>query len=492
MKYISTRGGADAVSFEAAVSTGYAPDGGLWVPQEVPPVSAEELASWATLSYAELATAVLTPFVGDEVEHLGDLLVSCLEGFPTDAVKVSRLASAGKNAYVAELYHGPTLCFKDLGLPFLVRTLAHFCEKRDRSKTLVVATSGDTGPAAVQAVRATASPSLRVLCFYPDGMISEFQRKQMTSVDAPTVRIARFDGGGDDMDVPIKRLALDAGVGHLVAGVNSYNVARPLAQMVHFFWIALRLGRPFDVVIPTGAMGNLVAATYAKLRGVPIGTIAVASNANDFSYRALVSGDCSKSRAMVKTLSDAINIQVPYNFERILYLNGLDAARAMRAVYNAGAYRLDDRERSKLAETYVAARVDDDRMLRALLDFVTPSFLPDPHTSVALAGAQDLGMLRADDDVDDDDEPVVVLATAHACKFEAAVSVAIGADEWDKRAADFPERVAATLRAAEREPIHFARLDDAETLSEAQARWFLLARDLVLQPDWTSRSSTLD
>lgn len=477
MKYVSTRGGGDPVSFEEAVCRGYAPDGGLFVPMSIP--EASNWKEWSNLSYAELALKVLTPFVDeDDVEGFRDLVMGCYADFEDPPVTLLEVAPGVK---VAELYRGPTLCFKDLGLPFLVRLLAYFATKKRQKKTLLVATSGDTGPAALAAVCSSKSDYLRVICCYPDGMISDFQRKQMTTLSASDrIRVARFDGGGDDMDAPIKRMGVDL---EEVCGVNSYNIARPLVQMVHFFWIALRTGGAYDLVIPTGAMGNLVAATFARMRGVPIGKIAAASNSNDFSYRALATGNCRRSETMLKTLSDAINIQVPYNFERLLYLNGCDVG-VVESIYSGKDVQLDQKTREKLSECYVASRVDDDRMTEALKFFASGEYVPDPHTSVALAAAQDLGMIHGSDH-EDPSLPVVVLATAHACKFEAGVSAALGAEKWKQLSTEFPERVRATLEKPETiNVIHLAKLSADEPLEDAQERWESRIRDEIAASVW--------
>ncbi|KAJ8613245.1 hypothetical protein CTAYLR_004545 [Chrysophaeum taylorii] len=401
------------------------------------------------------------------MEGFEDLVKACYGEFEAPVVNLSPL----RGGVVAELFHGPTQCFKDLSMPFLVRVLARFAAERGARKTLVVSTTGDTGPAAVRAVSSVASPYLRVLCFYPEGMISDYQRKQMTTVENAT--IASFDGGGDDMDAPLKKLGREE---KGLCGANSYNIARPLAQMVHFFWIALKVG-PCDVVVPTGAMGNLVAATMAKLRGAPIGKIVAATNSNDFSYRALTTGDCARSKQMLKTLSDAINIQTPYNFERLLYYNGAEDAAA-RGVSGEG--RLEPDLVATLRENYDAVRVDDDRMLRALREVASSgTYVPDPHAAVALAAAQDLGML--DMNRASPRRTTVVVATAHACKFRVAVEKAVGRERWASLAATFPPRVAETLAAPEKPPYRLKK-NPGESLEDAQARWIDIVRNNLLLP----------
>ena len=361
----------------------------------------------------------------------------------------------GEGVFIAELYRGPTYCFKDLGLQVLLRVLSYFATKRGARATLLVSTTGDTGPAALRAAADVNNPLLRIVCFYPEGMVSELQRKQMTTLGASdSVRVATFEGGGDDMDAPLKRLAMDADFAarHGLCGINSYNVCRPLAQMVHYVWTYVRCCQSLerwngpsptetmvlDVLVPTGAMGNLAAATFAKVRGVPLGELCVACNCNDVSHRAVSAGDFSKAPGdMLKTLSDAINIQLPYNFERVLYYaHDRDATRtrcAMAEVEATGGVRLAAEAVAALASRgYRSARVTDDRMLSALRDFREQrGYVADPHTAVALAAGRDsLGYFTNSFESARPARPFVVLATAHPCKFQHAVTHALGHDAW--------------------------------------------------------------
>lgn len=270
MKYISTRSRFISCTFEEAICAGYASDGGLFVPENLPSVSVDTMKEWANLDYPELAQRVLRLFVSEsEVtkDELVDICVSAYEGFenPAHAVPIIRVGSL----YVAELFHGPTFCFKDLGMRAVVNFLSLFCTKRNQRMTLLVSTTGDTGPAAVKAVSDIDNPLLTILVHYPQGQISNFQRKQLTTSESPNVHVVAFEGGGDDMDQPIKNmLASKTPDGSKWTGVNSYNVGRPLMQMIHYIWTYLRVAeqenldigdpnQPIDIILPTGAMGNI-------------------------------------------------------------------------------------------------------------------------------------------------------------------------------------------------------------------------------------------
>ena len=260
MLYTSTRDASKLYTFEEAICVGYASDGGLFVPQNLPErIDAATLKAWSTLNYIELATDVLERFLSPEEvsrQELYDIIHASLSGFPnpSHAVPVvpiplnstARLeGNKNKALYVVELFHGPTFCFKDLSLQFVVHMLDYFSRKRNRQTTLIVSTTGDTGPAAVQAVNDLNSPYLSILVHYPQGQISDFQRKQLTTCNSDRVLVAAFQGGGDDMDAPIKRIIQDGSFSRtnkrLVCGINSYNIARPLMQMIHFIWTYLRV-----------------------------------------------------------------------------------------------------------------------------------------------------------------------------------------------------------------------------------------------------------
>jgi threonine synthase len=263
MKYTSTRDRTISCTFEEAICSGYAPDGGLFVPEELPAVSVATLKEWAKLDYPHLAQTVLRLFVSEsEVspQELSEIVT--YQGFIDPVVPIQRVGSL----YVAELFHGPTFCFKDLGMRAVVQFLSLFATKQRQHMTLLVSTTGDTGPAAVQAVSDANHPRLTILVHYPAGQISSFQRKQLTTIDSPNVHVVAFEGGGDDMDLPIKNMLKSPPSGSHWTGVNSYNIGRPLMQMIHYIWTYLRVAeqedweigkQKLDIILPTGAMGNL-------------------------------------------------------------------------------------------------------------------------------------------------------------------------------------------------------------------------------------------
>ena len=338
MKYTSTRDSSVLVSFEEALCSGYAPDGGLFVPATLPKVDAETLEAWGKLSFPELSYELLRLFIShDEVDDnsLRNICCSALNGFdnPNNAVPIKRIGSL----YIAELSHGPTYCFKDLGMRCVIYLLSHFATKQSRRIALLVATTGDTGPAALQAVSDAGNPLLTLVVHYPDGQISNFQRKQLTTVQSPCVKVVAFEGGGDDMDLPIKNIVAQSTstkthTSTLYTGVNSYNIGRPLMQMVHYVWTYLRVtehegrkpGVPnetVDVVLPTGAMGNLVAGYMCACMGIPLGNFAAGVNVNDITHRLIQEGAFHRATKMYKTLSEAISKSTEFHVERKISVN---------------------------------------------------------------------------------------------------------------------------------------------------------------------------
>lgn len=483
MKFVSTRGGAGRVSFEEAISRGYAPDGGLFVPEALPRLGREELHRWRGLDFRGLAEAILSLFVGDELgrpEDLRQLVHGCYAGFSCpEVVPVRRVGGL----FVAELFHGPTFCFKDLGQQPLVRLLARFAERRGERRTMLVSTTGDTGPAAMRAVSDSGSHSLDIVVFYPDGQISELQRRQMTTCATGRARVAAFEGGGDDMDLPLKRLGADRDFAarHGLCGINSYNLGRPLAQMAHSFWtyfrvldqLGLETGAPMDLVLPAGALGNLASAFMARQMGLPLRRLVAGTNSNDITHRTFSAGEFHRSEHMEKTLSDAINIQVPYNMERIFYyISGEDSSLVktwMAQMDQTGRLTLPPQWLSKLKEVFGSCRVDDTPMCETVRrSLERHGYLVDPHSAVAISAAwRTYGDLPSEPP---SAAPVAVLATASPCKFEHAITEAVGPARWAAYAgsADFPEAARAVLAAPERP---FGRLRSAGGLAATQEAW---------------------
>ena len=381
---------------------------------------------------------------------------------------------------------------KDLGMRVVVGLLSHFSTIRNRKTTLLVSTTGDTGPAAVQAVSDIANPLLTILVHYPKGQISEFQRRQLTTVDSKCVRIVEFEGGGDDMDKPIKTICTSqtATADHRKCGVNSYNIGRPLMQAVHFVWTYLRVmerleKKPLsenllDVVLPTGAMGNIAGGYIAKMCGLPLGFLCAGVNVNDIVFRAIQTGKYYKSSKMLHTLSDAINIQLPYNFERLLFYltdsNHSLVKEWMTCVDETAKLDLDAQWLIKLQAEFRSARVPDDVMCETLKKVDTLfSYVADPHTAVALAAAEELGYFP----INCYDRPVAVLATASPCKFRESVTVALGEEGWNAYEAHmFPVRGWDLLSKEEITPTVY-KFTEGMSLEDAQVEWEKLALEII-------------
>ena len=502
MKYKSTRDASLEVSFEEALCAGYAPDGGLFVPAELPHISPFVLQQWSKLDFPHLALSVLRLFISkDEIpdDDLARICQNSFEGFENKKQAVQLVPIGGPSPkvpciHLAELFHGPTMCFKDLGMRPLVQMLAYFASKRQRPVTLIVSTTGDTGPAAVEAVRDAENPFLNLLVHYPQGQITEFQRRQLTTVDSPHVKIATFQGGGDDMDAPIKELLAAQAKAEgttLLTGVNSYNIGRPLMQTVHFIWTYLRIAEsmgiptdqnqpPVDVVLPTGAMGNIVGAYMAKKMGVPIGKLNAICNINDITHRVFETGQFHRAEEMKKTLSEAINIQVPYNFERILYY----ATSGNSSIVKVWMEEMESTQKLSLPADFMpylqydfqSARITDEEMVQTMRTFRSQfKYLADPHTAVAICGAMRLGYPSKNHPA-----PTAIMATASPCKFQEVVTHALGEDEWNAyvQSDKCPQKFRAIMESAEVTPVLYSAVE-GQPLSVTQKIWMEQAKGII-------------
>ena len=426
MLYVSTRGQAPALDFEGVTLAGLASDGGLYVPQAWPRFTEAEIAAMAGLPYAELAQRVMQPFVGDCLtgERLLDLTRAAYGRFAHAAV--TPLVQLDERQWLLELFHGPTLAFKDVALQLLGLLFEEFLGRRDDHLTIVGATSGDTGSAAIDAVANRAK--VQIFMLHPHGRVSEVQRRQMTTVTAPNVFNIAIDGSFDDAQATVKRMFNDADVtGHYaIAAVNSINWARMMAQVVYYFAAALQLGAPARKVafaVPTGNFGDVFAGYVAARMGLPIERLIVATNVNDILYRALSTGDYSAG-TVTPTAAPSMDIQVSSNFERLLYdAAGGDAAliaQQMATFEATRALQLTNAQRAHAAQLFTSARADAAAMIAAQRwAFDACGQVIDPHTAIALDAARRAEGLAAD-------VPVVTLATAHPAKFGDAVSAAIG------------------------------------------------------------------
>ena len=425
MRYISTRQTTGrAVSFERALLQGPAPDGGLYLPERWPALDAAALEALRGRPYAEVAAAVVALFTGRAFSRgqLARIAEESYAGF--DHPATAPLIQLGPDRWLLELFHGPTLAFKDFALQMVARMLDAVLARRGRTATILAATSGDTGAAAIEAFRGREAVSIVVL--HPAGRVSEMQRRQMTCAPEPNVHNIAITGTFDDCQALVKALFADAGLRDEVglAAVNSINWARVAAQTAYYVYAALALGAPgrsVSFVVPTGNFGNVYAGYAARQMGVPIERLVVATNRNDILARFFESGLYAKGEVH-RTLSPSMDIQVASNFERLLAdLCGRDGAavRALMAeLAEHGRFTLKGRRLDQAQAAFAAARADDDACLAAIADvWREGGRMIDPHSAAGVHAARRLRSGGA---------PVVSLATAHAAKFPDAIERAIG------------------------------------------------------------------
>ena len=425
MEYISTRGSAPTLDFRAATLAGLANDGGLYVPAHWPKMTADEIRALAGLDYVETAVRVMTPFVAGALtqDELRELCKAAYGRFGHDAV--TPLVQLDHRHWLLELFHGPTLAFKDVALQLLGQLFEKFLSGGETDITIVGATSGDTGSAAIEAV--AGREHIRIFMLHPEGRVSDVQRRQMTTVLAPNVYNIAIDGSFDDAQAMVKRLFGDAEARDqlTLSAVNSINWARLMAQVVYYFYAAVRLGGPDRKVafsVPTGNFGDVFAGYVAAQMGLPIARLVVATNVNDILHRALTSGDYSAG-TVTATATPSMDIQVSSNFERLLFdLAGRDGAAITSMMGEFDAKRAMTIPGDMLAGSrglFSSASIDGDAMALALRWAQEHGGqIIDPHTAVGLAAARTLDI--------EADVPIVTLATAHPAKFREAVERATG------------------------------------------------------------------
>lgn len=419
MRFFSTRGQAPACSFEDVLLAGLAPDGGLYMPDAWPRIDLKEFAG---KSYADAAFGILKHFIGSNFndDDLKADIDAAYSGF--DDLRIAPLSEIGKDLYLLELFHGPTLAFKDIAMQVLGRLFARALAKRGGRATVVAATSGDTGSAAIAALGGL--PNVDVFVMHPHGRVSEVQRKQMTTASFANVHNIAIEGSFDDAQSIVKNLFSDtafANAVHLTA-VNSINFARIAAQCVYYFTATSQLGAPATFVVPTGNFGDVFAGEAAMRMGLPIDKLVVATNANDIMTRALTDGIYVAGHAL-QTLSPSMDIQVASNFERALFeASGRDPdwVRATMASFAKDTkIVLPPKIRAAFAGRYVAYRADDQQTLAAMKRVHGETGrLIDPHTAVGVAAVEQMPARPQ--------APVVVLSTAHPAKFPEAVRQAVG------------------------------------------------------------------
>ncbi|SNS93104.1 L-threonine synthase [Sphingomonas laterariae] len=425
MRYISTRGAAPALDFENVTLTGLAADGGLYVPESWPHFSAEAIRKLAGLSYVDTAVEVMAPFVGDSLtrEELRSLCTAAYGRFDHEAV--TPLVQLDPTNWLLELFHGPTLAFKDVALQLLGLLFERFLSTRDTHLTVVGATSGDTGSAAIDALAGRAKVDIFML--HPLGRVSDVQRRQMTTVLAPNVHNIAIEGSFDDAQALVKAMFADQGFAgrFRLSAVNSINWARLMAQIVYYFYAAVRLGAPDRSIafsVPTGNFGDVFAGYAAARMGLPVAKLIVATNVNDILHRALSAGDYSVG-TVTPTAAPSMDIQVSSNFERLLFdlhaRDGKALAATMAGFEASKTLAIPQAMRAQAADLFTSARIDADGMALAMRRAAEKSGqIIDPHTAIGLAAAHRADLGR--------DVPVVTLATAHAAKFRDAVERATG------------------------------------------------------------------
>lgn len=424
-RYISTRGEAPELGFCDVMLTGLARDGGLYVPVTWPQLSVETIAGFFGRPYWEVAVDVIRPFVGGEISdaELGRMANEAYATFRHPAVVPLRQMSP--HQFVLELFHGPTLAFKDVAMQLISRLMDHVLAKRGQRTTIVVATSGDTGGAAVEAFAGLENVDLIVL--FPHKRISEVQQRMMTTTGAANVHALAIEGNFDDCQALVKGMFNNHRFRDAtsLSGVNSINWARIVAQVVYYFTSAVAAGAParaVDFIVPTGNFGDIFAGYVAKRMGLPVRTLRIAANVNDILARTLKTG-IYEVREVHATASPSMDIQISSNFERLLFeASKRDAAgvrRLMESLKQSGRFVLPDATLAAIREEFDAGRADETETAAAIrAAWREAGELVDPHTAVALA--------VADRDTTDTTVPNIVLSTAHPAKFPDAVDAACG------------------------------------------------------------------
>lgn len=424
MKYISTRGEAPVLGFSDALLAGLARDGGLYLPQEYPQFTADQIRDLRGKSYVDIALAVLTPFVNGEIpqadfEHM---VREAYGSFRHDAV--CPLVQTGANEYVLELFHGPTLAFKDVAMQLLARMMDYVLAQRGERATIVGATSGDTGGAAIEAFGGRDNTDIFIL--FPNGRVSPVQQRQMTSSGFSNVHALSIEGNFDDCQNLVKGMFNDLEFRDSISlsGVNSINWGRIMSQVVYYFSAALSLGAPdrtISFTVPTGNFGDIFAGYVAKKMGLPIDQLIIATNDNDILARTLDSG-AYEMRGVEQTTSPSMDIQISSNFERLLFEAHDRDASAVRGLMDSmkqsGGFTISEKPLSAIRSEFAAGRSTVDETAATIKSVLeADSYLLDPHSAIAVKVAREKVS---------GDTPMVVLATAHPAKFPDAVKAASG------------------------------------------------------------------
>ena len=423
MEYISTRNSSDHFSFKNVFLKGLADDGGLFVPKSIKPFSKEELSKLSSLKYNELAAEIIFPFIGDFMtkEKLSSLISKSYSNFRSeDVVKISDIG----NLKVLELFHGPTLAFKDVAMQLIGNFYQFHLEKAEKKINIIVATSGDTGAAAIDALKGKSN--LNVFVLHPHNKISPVQRRLMTIHEESNVYNIAIEGNFDDCQNLVKAMFNDQNFSNKInmSGVNSINWARIIAQAVYYFYAYFRIGngQSLSFSVPTGNFGDIYAGYLAKKLGLPIDKLIVATNKNDILHRAISGGDYTQKK-VEETNTPSMDIQIASNFERLLYdvkdCNSEATKNVMSKIKN-NTYQIDNIDLDKIKKNFTSEMLNENETISMIKDIYEKNkVVVDPHTAVGIGAARKLGL----------EQNCVVLSTAHPCKFPKAIEDAISKTE---------------------------------------------------------------
>ena len=458
VQYISTRGDAPHLNFSEVTLAGLAVDGGLYVPQSWPQLDNKQIRNLRGLSYPQLATELLGYFATDlSRSTISTLTQSAYQNFSHQAI--APLKQLDTSLYFMELFNGPTLAFKDFALQFLGQLFSHLLSGQNKSCTIIGATSGDTGSAAIEAVRGLDAVTLFML--HPEGKVSEVQRRQMTTVLDENIHNLAVSGTFDDCQSLVKAMFNDPAFRnkHNLSAVNSINWARIAAQVVYYFRAALELGAPdveVNFSVPTGNFGNVFAGYIAKRMGLPIRHLIIGSNSNDILTRFFETGKMQQ-RGVNPTLSPSMDIQVSSNFERFLFelfdRDGQHISKLMNTFAKEGEFSIDSNALSKAQQIFRAHRLDDGETQKEMARLYRETGeIIDPHSIIGVTAARKHHSSSI---------PTIALGTAHPAKFANAVSAAIGVK------VELPPRAQGIMQAEERMQKVDNNLDQIQTLIDS-------------------------
>ena len=421
MKYISTRNGSKEFNFTEVFIKGLADDGGLFIPKTIPAISEQDLLSLSKLNYKDLAKEIIFLFCGETIrkDELSNIVEKSYSKF--NEKNVVKITDIGENK-ILELYHGPTLAFKDIAMQFIGHLYDHHLKNLKKKINVIVATSGDTGAAAIDAIKS--KDKMNIFVLHPNNKVSSVQRKLMTTVEDKNVFNIAIDGNFDDCQNLVKSMFADNKFSNSInmSGVNSINWARIIAQTVYYFFSyfqACQINEKVNFSVPTGNFGDVYAGYLSKKMGLPIDKLIVATNQNDILHRAISNGQY-KAHSVVETLSPSMDIQVASNFERLIYdindQNTDKTSKIMQSIKNEKKYLIEEKELKKIRKDFVSETISEQELLSCIKKaYENYKIIIDPHTAVGLGALEKINLVGKS----------VVLSTAHPCKFPEAIKKAI-------------------------------------------------------------------